>query len=54
MAREGSEIGDAYVFDPKTGKLKKNTKRKRRQSASEHIRQGKSKRVRVVRRGTNT
>lgn len=52
MAREGAAIGDAYVLDPKTGKLKRNTKRKRRQSASEHIRQSKSKRVRVVRRGT--
>ena len=50
MARQGSSLGSGYVLDPKTGKVKKGKRRK--QSVSEHIRQGKSKRVRVVRRGT--
>jgi len=53
MAREGSKLGGGYILDPKTGAIKKGGK-KRKQSASEHIRQKKSKRVRVVRRGTSS
>lgn len=51
MAGQKIKLGSGYDLS-NDGKVKRGKKRK--QSVSEHIRQKKSKRVRVVRRGTKT